>query len=78
MPYNTSGGDSNPSDAVVSKDESGDAVKDSSGQAVFDDNANYISSLHSQGEQINFNAPKSILDDGADLPITGDFSINVW
>ncbi|KAK3922875.1 Putative bifunctional UDP-N-acetylglucosamine transferase and deubiquitinase ALG13 [Frankliniella fusca] len=35
-----------------------------------DDNANYLPDMNLQEPQINFNAPKSVLDDGADLPIS--------
>lgn len=41
-----------------------------------DNNANYMLDMISQDHQINFNAPKSVLDDGADLPISGKFLIN--
>ncbi|XP_034253965.1 protein ovarian tumor locus-like isoform X2 [Thrips palmi] len=51
-------------------EENADSSKDLSQSDLTDSNANYMLDLNSQEHQINFNAPKSILDDGADLPIS--------
>lgn len=65
-----------PSDAPNTLEESQSLAGVQEGNAgapraiTGDENANYTSDLHSLPGQINFNAPKSVLDDGSDLPLS--------
>lgn len=55
---------------ATSTEETLDTSKEFSQSDIMDNNANYMFDLNSQELQINFNAPKSVMDDGADLPIS--------